>query len=182
MGDVDELLCAGDAIFEYRFSNEVIELLRERDARYVLGNHETVLLGPLGVRARAAPSVRADALAYMQGTPLQLAVEVSGKHLLMVHASPFEPYDQYLYPGTRELQRIAGVEADYVVLGHTHAQLAQRMARALVINPGSAGDARDHTNGRRLSYAVLDTASDEVLFDNFSLGDGPTPSLVPCCR
>jgi predicted phosphodiesterase len=60
--------------------------------------------------------------------------------------------------------------------------MAQRIGRALVINPGSAGDARDHANGRRLSYAVLDTASDEVLFDNFSLGDGPTSSLVPCCR
>ena len=28
MGRVDELLCAGDAFYEYRFSNEVIELLR----------------------------------------------------------------------------------------------------------------------------------------------------------
>jgi putative phosphoesterase len=182
MGDADELLCAGDAIFEYRFSNEVIELLRERNARYVLGNHETVLLGPLGVRARSAPSVRADALAYMQGMPLQLDVQVNGKRLLMVHASPFGPYDQYLYPGTRELQRLAGVDADYVVLGHTHAQMAERIGRALVINPGSAGDARDHANGRRLSYAVLDTASDEILFDNFAPGDVPTPSLVACCR
>jgi putative phosphoesterase len=182
MGDVDELLCAGDAIFEYRFSNEVIDLLRERDARYVLGNHETVFLGPLGVRARSAPSVRADALAYMEATPLQLDVQLNGKRLLMVHASPFEPHDQYLFPGTHELLRLAEVDADYVVLGHTHAQIAQRIGRALVINPGSAGDARDHGNGRRLSYAILDTASDQVLFDNFGPGDEPTPALVPCCR
>jgi predicted phosphodiesterase len=156
--------------------------LRERTARYVLGNHETVLLGPLGVRARSAPSVRADALAYMQGLPMQLDVQVNGKRLLMVHASPFEPYDQYLYPGTHQLQRLADVDADYVVLGHTHAQLAQRIGRALVINPGSAGDARDHANGRRLSYAVLDTGSDEILFDNFAPGDAPSSKLVACCR
>jgi putative phosphoesterase len=173
MGDVDGLLCAGDAIFEYRFSNEVIELLRKRDARYVLGNHETVLLGPLGVRARSAPSVRAGTLAYMQSMPLQLDFQVNGKRLLMVHASPFEPHDQYLYPGTRELQRLAEIDADYVVLGHTHAQMAQRIGRALVINPGSAGDARDHANGRRLSYAVLDTGSDEVPVRQLRAGRRP---------
>ena len=30
MGDVDELLCLGDSIFEYRFSNEVVARLKER--------------------------------------------------------------------------------------------------------------------------------------------------------
>ena len=28
MGSVDELLCLGDSIYEYRFSNEVVALLR----------------------------------------------------------------------------------------------------------------------------------------------------------
>jgi len=31
-----------------------------------------------------------------------------------------------------------------------------------VVNPGSAGDARDHRNGRQLSCAVLDTATEAV--------------------
>ena len=30
MGEVDELICLGDSIYEYRFSNEVVHLLRER--------------------------------------------------------------------------------------------------------------------------------------------------------
>ena len=29
LGEVDELLCLGDAIFEYQFSNEVVALLKE---------------------------------------------------------------------------------------------------------------------------------------------------------
>ncbi|MEK6739155.1 MAG: metallophosphoesterase, partial [Planctomycetota bacterium] len=45
MGGVDELLCAGDSVYQFRFSNEVMALLRERGARYILGNHEEVLLG-----------------------------------------------------------------------------------------------------------------------------------------
>lgn len=167
MGQVDELLCAGDSIFEYRFSNEVVELLRERGARVILGNHELVFYGPAGGRARSSPVIRKDNLDYLAAQPLRIEVEVGGKRLLMVHGSPFEPYDTYLYPNSPLLGRLAEVDADYVVLGHTHHQMLRRIGRALVINPGSTGDGRDESNGRALSYAVLDTTSDEVLFDNF---------------
>jgi predicted phosphodiesterase len=37
----------------------------------------------------------------------------------------------------------------------------------LVINPGSAGEARDPGNGRQLSCAVLDTISEEVRVTSF---------------
>ena len=34
MGDIDELICLGDSIYEYRFSNEVVRILRaSRDIR-----------------------------------------------------------------------------------------------------------------------------------------------------
>src|SRR5262249_1125853 len=42
MGDVDELICLGDSIWEYRFSNEVAALLKDRGAHTILGNHEEV--------------------------------------------------------------------------------------------------------------------------------------------
>jgi predicted phosphodiesterase len=42
MGDIDRLICLGDSIYEYRFSNEVVRLLRECDSEVILGNH-----GPL---------------------------------------------------------------------------------------------------------------------------------------
>jgi putative phosphoesterase len=179
MGDVDELLCAGDAFYEYRFSNEVIGLLQSYGARYVLGNHENVLLDHRGVRAREAPSVDQAKVAWVAQQPLSIEVDVGGgKKLLMVHASPLEPYTQYVWPKSPELARLAEVDADYIVLGHTHTQMVERAGRALVINPGSTGEARDHANGRRLSYAVLDTASGEVLVDNFLVGDAPVPQFV----
>ena len=179
MGNVDELLCAGDAFYEYRFSNEVIELLQSYGARYVLGNHETMLLDPRGVRAREAPTVRRDHVEWVAQQPLSIEVDVgNGKKLLMAHASPLEPFTQYVWANSPELKRLSQVEADYVILGHTHAQMVERVGRPLVINPGSTGEARDHANGRRLSYAVLDTSSGEVLIDNFSVGDAATPEFV----
>ena len=180
MGDVDELLCAGDAFYEYRFSNEVIGLLQSHGARYVLGNHEDVFLDHRGVRAREAPTVDQAKVAWVAQQPWSIEVDVGGgKKLLMVHASPLEPYTQYVFPRSPELARLSQVEADYVILGHTHTQMVHRAGRPLVINPGSTGEARDHANGRRLSYAVLDTASGEVLIDNFLPGDPPVPELVP---
>ncbi len=181
MGGVDELLCAGDAVYQFRFSNEVVALLRERGARYILGNHEEVLLGKWGERARAADWVRRDELAYMGEQGTRVETTVGGKRLLMVHGSPFEPHNEYIYPNSRSLSRLAEIDADYIILGHTHYQMAERVGRALVINPGSAGEARDPRNAFRLSFAVLDTTSGEVTFEDFQ---DPTraaidPSIIP---
>lgn len=169
MGDVDELLCAGDSIFEYRFSNETVEILKQRKARIVLGNHEAVFYGPNGVRARTSPSMQRDLLDFLASQPQQITAEIGGKRLLMVHGTPLPPVERYVYPATRELLQLAEVDADYVILGHTHYQMAERVGRVLVINPGSTGDARDPRNGRRLSCAVLDTASDEVRFEDYTV-------------
>ena len=65
-------------------------------------------------------------------------------------------------PRKRLLARFAEADADIVLYGHTHQQVVERIGRVLVVNPGSAGDARDPRNGGLLSCAVLDTASEEV--------------------
>jgi len=181
MGQVDELLCAGDAVYQFRFSNEVMRLLRERGARCILGNHEEVLLGHWGERARSAEWVRRDELGYMSQQPSRLETTVDGKKLVMVHGSPFEPRNEYIYPNSASLSRLGEVDADYVVLGHTHYQMAERVGRVLVINPGSGGEARDARNAFQLSYAVLDTQTGEVTFEDFP---DPTraavdPSIIP---
>ena len=172
MGAVDELLCAGDVVYQYRFGeggNEVCEILRERRARVILGNHDLILLGPQGGRARESASVNPEMVDYLRSRPVLVDVEVAGRRLVMAHGSPFEPYDTYLYPTTPELKRLAEIDADYIILGHTHYQMAERVGKALVINPGSVGEARDFRNGRRLSYAVLDVSSGELTFDDFEV-------------
>jgi putative phosphoesterase len=169
MGEVDELLCAGDMVEEFRFCNDTIEILRDRDATCVLGNHDLGMLAPHGERARTAAHVRPDLVEWLASHPLRHDLKVDGKQLLMTHASPIAPHNQYVVPNSPELKRMAEIEADYIVIGHSHTQIVQRVGRALVINPGSVGQARDHSNGRRLSYAVLDTETDHVEIDNYEL-------------
>lgn len=168
MGDVDELVCAGDAIYQYRFSNEVVRLLRERGARTILGNHEEVLLGAHGERARSSERVDARELAWLAGQPLDLRTRLNGTSLYVVHGSPWEPRYEYLYPHSPTLARFRDFDAGIVILGHTHYQMAVRAGRTLVINPGSAGESRDARNGHQLSFAVLDTETEEVSFTNYA--------------
>ena len=168
MGDVDELLCAGDACYQFRFSNEVAARLREVGARYVLGNHEEILLSPAGIRAQQSSRVDQELLEWTRDQPSTITTQVGGRRLLMFHATPWQPNRDYLYPSSPELRRLAAQEADYIIYGHTHYQMARRIGRALVINPGSTGDPRDPNNDFQVSYAVLDTETDAVEIGNFT--------------
>jgi putative phosphoesterase len=167
MGDVDELVCLGDSIYEYRFSNEVVRLLREHEAQVIVGNHEEYFFGPHGERARARAGVDPALAEWLAGRPHRQELQVGGKTLLMVHSTPWEPRGTYVFPENAMLARFADAEADFVLYGHTHHQVVRRVGRVLVVNPGSAGDARDHRNGGQLSCAVLDTASEDVRIIDF---------------
>jgi len=160
MGDVDEILCLGDCIRQSKFSNEVIGLLKERGARVVLGNHDVDYLKYLA----DAPSQRGvvdDALVdWLRAQPEQMELDVAGKRLIMVHSTPWTR--DYVYPASRDMRLFAEVEADFVLGGHTHAQVARRIGRAMVVNPGSTGESMQTPDGLRFGGAVIDVATDEV--------------------
>ena len=171
MGPVDDLLCLGDSIFEYRFSNEVVGRLRELGARTIKGNHEEVFLGPLGTRARERDGIDPELLRWLDARPWRLELQYGDKTVLMVHSTAWEPYGEYVYPHSPQLARFGEQDADYVLFGHTHQQLVERFGRVLVVNPGSTGDGRDPRNSRQLSCAVLDTETAEA-----SIIDFPDPA------
>ena len=118
-------------------------------------------------RARARAGIDPALADWLASRPLRCALTIGGKTLLLVHSTPWEPRGAYVYPHSPLLDQFADAGADFVLYGHTHHQLARRVGGVLVINPGSAGDARDPGNGRQLSCAVLDTASEEVSIIDF---------------
>jgi len=167
LAEVDELICLGDSIYEYRFSNEVVRTLKDHRAHVILGNHEEGFFGPQGARARQPEWIDRSLLQWLTEQPKRLDLTFDGKKLLAVHSTPWEPRGAYVYPHSSLLARFGETDADFVLYGHTHHQLVRRIGKVLVINPGSAGEARDSSNGRQLSCAILNTVTEEVVVIDF---------------
>ena len=64
--------------------------------------------------------------------------EWDGKHFRMAHATPQGDLFEYL-DMDKWGSRIAGLDGDFMLLGHTHIQGMQTFGRLTVVNPGSVG-------------------------------------------
>ena len=116
-----------------------------------------------------AANLRPAVMDWLAGQPHRRLLELAGSRVLMVHSTPWEPRGTYVYPRSAQLARFAdsAAEADVVLYGHTHIQMAERIGDVLVVNPGSAGEGRDTGNDRRLSCAVLDLVTHTVEHHDF---------------
>ena len=162
MGKVDGWICLGDCINQFRFSNEVVRELRDREVCTIWGNHEEVFFSAQGARARAEDWIEPDLLTWLSQQPRRRDLQLGGKRLLLVHSTPWESGGAYVHPSSRDFQRFGEVAADIVMYGHTHCPVAIRVAQTLVINPGSAGEGRPTSHGFISSCAVLDVEGERV--------------------
>ena len=162
MPSVDRVLCAGDAVSEYQFCAETVQLLQQVQAQCIQGNHEMVLFSGRNApylqqcQAEFAPEL----LDVLATAPVTFECEAAGARILMVHASPWNPFEEYILPHSPKLARFAPLPYDFVILGHTHVPMVQRVNSVTVINPGSCSQPRDQD--RRGSYAILDVERREV--------------------
>ena len=147
----------GDLVFEYKVDPEIIRLAQRAGLVGIVGNHEkTILKHPASsLLAKLAP----DAVEFLEGLPASRAIEVAGRTLHVAHGAPWDDPDDprcaYVYERNRAaMQRVAEVEADIILLGHTHVPMLARIGDKLVVNPGSCGDARGAQDD--LTFAELD--------------------------
>jgi putative phosphoesterase len=167
---VDEIVVAGDLHFQYRFSNETIDVVREFGMRCVAGNHDATLTSPAGIRAASAPHVQADHLEFTRTLPDRLETHADGKKITVVHANPWALDYQYLYAGNPIFRRCDELDTDFVVLGHTHVPMVERHAATVVINPGSLMLSRDDDGFGVATYVLLDTGVGEVFLIRDGIG------------
>lgn len=162
MGPVDELLCLGDCIHQCLFHNETVALLKSIGARMILGNHEETFLSEACTQAREQEGVDRHLVAFVADQPHRRLLTYGRKTVLMIHSTPWEPRGEYIYPHNAKLALFAEAGADFVLYGHTHAEVVRRIGNVVVVNPGSAGEGRYTRDGLTLSCAVLDTRTGEA--------------------
>jgi predicted phosphodiesterase len=80
MPSVDQVLCAGDAVREYRFCAETVELLQQVNAQCIQGNHERVLFGGANPRylQRCQAEFAPEILDVLATAPASLEFEAAG--------------------------------------------------------------------------------------------------------
>ena len=162
MGDVDELLCMGDCVSGFSFSNEVVATLKAREALVVQGNHDADYLRWVAHKPSQEGKADPELVDWLRNQPERRDIDMAGKRFVMVHSTPWSR--DYVWPQTPEVKRFAEIDADFVLGGHTHTPFSGRFGRALAINPGSAGEWRFSRQNpeRNLTCMILDPASDEI--------------------
>jgi len=167
MGPIDRLFALGDSIDEFRFSESVTAMLRERDTVTIRGNHEYVFFDGPGAAGRMN-AVKDRALAkWLADRPPRVEMELLGKRLLLVHATPWPSNYEYVPPHSAAFPRFGDVDADIVFYGHTHEPVVRWLGATLVINPGSVGVGRPREVGFVQSCAVLHLPSGDAQILDF---------------
>ena len=156
---MDRVLCAGDMVSQYRFSNQVFDIVREWPILAIRGNHEDAILSSAGEPLRSSGTISLENLRMLESLPSMLEMEIDGKRLVMVHSSPLDPRANKFIPRSHSTDSLPESKADVLVVGNTHWPVITNVGQTLLINPGSLGEPRDPDHPYRRTYAVLDTTT-----------------------
>jgi predicted phosphodiesterase len=92
---------------------------------------------------------------FLAAMPLTKYLTLDGLRLLLVHATPRDPLDEFAPPDPDLwARRLDGIDVDVVCVGHTHQPYALTVGDTLVVNPGALGLQRD--GDPRASYATIE--------------------------
>ncbi len=165
-------MCAGDLVGYGANIGAVIEVFSKRGIPCVMGNYDEAIgfgLPSCGCHINNPEQKRLSAHAlrwaaehttlrdreFLRALPERLELTLSGKRIVVVHATP-DSITDYVYGCDEErIAEITGQEvADVYIYGHTHYPYTRTLGETVVINPGSVGRPKDGDN--RASYAMLD--------------------------
>lgn len=137
-GDYDVVWSLGDIVGYGPRPNECIELMRDRAAVSVMGNHDWAVLGRPGVdvddfnpHARQAvlwtrAELRTPNRQYLDGLPDMPIHPPSAQDFLVTHASPREPVWEYILSPNTAMENFAVFDDPICLVGHTHKPVIYR--------------------------------------------------------
>jgi protein phosphatase len=165
-GSYDELWVLGDLVNYGPEPSEVVEFIRKNATLVISGNHDFAV--GRGADPQCSPAFRAmsgamqrytesvlgeEQKAYLRQLPSSTRRDVGDRRFFLCHATPSDPLFRY---GPAEssfwAEEIASVDADVVLVGHTHLPFILDIGTQRVVNPGSVGQPK---HGRcEACYAV----------------------------
>lgn len=140
---VDQIICAGDLVDKGQYSDSVIALMHERKILCVQGNHDAKA-NFLWFMYREP--LLEKSLEYLERLPKCLTFEWAGNKVYLCHANPWEDSSIYIFPDRPESLfklLVESVDADIIIIGHTHHPMRIEFDGRLILNPGSIYGNRD---------------------------------------
>lgn len=194
--EVDEIWCLGDVVGYGAEPNECAELVQERCALCLVGNHDLAVLGALDVAAFSEAAAAAVAWTRANVSEKTLAMlrdlDPAGERegVALFHASPRDPIWEYVLSAEQADACFDVQPARIALIGHSHVSLffvrptadeesgeirgAQSNEGTLLdldagcwlLNPGSVGQPRD--GDPRAAWLELDTSEQTACFHRVS--------------
>ena len=174
--EYDYPLCLGDLVDYGPSPKECIDFIKNNAHAVVRGNHDNAVAFRIDCKCSEAykqMSVKTrelmwnilgeEEINYLSSLPSNRVIELGGSKFFLTHATPTDNLFKYLPPDTPEhvwQQEIEGVDADFVLLGHTHIPMIKKVGKTTIINPGSVGQSKDVP--AVASYAVWNDGEVEI--------------------
>ena len=187
----DEIWCLGDVVGYGPRPNECADIVRERSAIVLVGNHDLAAIGKLdtvdfGPLAResalwtegALDAERAAWLRNLEPTAVREGIE-------LYHGSARDPVWEYVLSEQVALENMLVTSAPIVLVGHSHVALALAWDGTAIegglapagtecdasnsrwlLNPGSVGQPRD--GDARAAWLLIDIAAGRAAFRRVS--------------
>ncbi len=181
----DSIFCLGDLVDYGPDPAQCIDWIRRNDVLTIRGNHDNAVAYHVdcgcgyvykhlseATREYTWASISKGDESFLRNLPLKQEINVDGIRLMLAHGSPMSFFD-YIYPdipGEKLEEYTSGLNADYLVIGHTHKPVILKAPNTIVLNPGSVGQPRD--NDRRASCMIFDTESltQEIIRLDYDIG------------
>ena len=173
----EKVVCLGDLVEKGPQGDRVIEVLREERVVCVRGNHDDNAVRRFheGDVDDGDPILSAESVAFLEAMPAERSYLWGGLRVLLAHTAPGAP-EEHVLPGEipRKVKRaLRTLEADVLLLGHTHRPMKVRHGPLWLLNPGSVAGTRARDS---FTCAVLDLPS--LTMEVLSLTDGAPVSFA----
>lgn len=162
--NVNQTFCLGDLVGYYAQINEVIECIRQRNIKTIIGNHDYAMVHTNGIIERSKTCtnvltkqltyIKDDNLDFLRKLPNQLVVETEFGKILCMHGGLNDYIDEYLPPLTNTYFASLDPTIKFVITAHNHKPAVMHFDKLMYGNCGSVGQPRDHNP--RASYLIWD--------------------------
>lgn len=165
----------GDLVSDFAYPNDTIARLRALSQQnmcyFVRGNREEYLIrhrknpndgwkpsSQTGSLLYTYENLTAEDMDFIEGMGRSARIEIEDcPPILACHGSPSQP-DEIVYPGSERCDALlAGMDAQVMLVGHSHSQFRYEAGGRQMINPGAVGSP---VNGQtKAQFSLLDCQS-----------------------